>query len=242
MKAEGCRGFGNSTVRITWANSGGPCHGSGDTDIIDTAHDIARSAGSPGEPKSAVTIAARFAALFAVAAILLAAQPGRGQRPRLFPRGLPTTAARGNDRRGGKPVRRRQADRFASARGRRPRRRRATTSRSRRKMAARFIPPMAKRPVRGLLREMLARPQSRNGLLSFQGDAPLDLTLYAPTAIERQSGPASRCQVCTPACLPNGGETTRRNRGRSPTCSAKSRRFHCEPATATNIPTSSMAT
>jgi hypothetical protein len=44
-------------------------------------------------------------------------------------------------------------------------------------------------PVRALLREILDRPQPLTVYFLFKGDEPLELTLYAPTAIERQTTP-----------------------------------------------------
>jgi hypothetical protein len=44
-------------------------------------------------------------------------------------------------------------------------------------------------PVRALLREILDRPQPLTVYFLFKGDEPLELTLYAPTAIDRQTTP-----------------------------------------------------
>jgi hypothetical protein len=44
-------------------------------------------------------------------------------------------------------------------------------------------------PIRGLLREFLDRPQTVTVYFLFKGDSPLELSLYAPTAIERQVAP-----------------------------------------------------
>ena len=44
-------------------------------------------------------------------------------------------------------------------------------------------------PVRGLLREILDRPQSVAVYFLFKGDAPLELTLYSPEAVDRQVVP-----------------------------------------------------
>ena len=44
-------------------------------------------------------------------------------------------------------------------------------------------------PVRALLREILDRPQPLTVYFLFKGDEPLELTLYAPTAIDRQATP-----------------------------------------------------
>ncbi len=44
-------------------------------------------------------------------------------------------------------------------------------------------------PVRALFREILDRPQPLTVYFLFKGDEPLELTLYAPTAIDRQTTP-----------------------------------------------------
>lgn len=44
-------------------------------------------------------------------------------------------------------------------------------------------------PVRGLLREILDRPQAVTVYFLFKGDGPLELTLYTPKAVDRQVTP-----------------------------------------------------
>jgi hypothetical protein len=44
-------------------------------------------------------------------------------------------------------------------------------------------------PARGMLREFLDRPQSITVYFLFKGDAPLELTFYAPEAVDRQLAP-----------------------------------------------------
>ena len=62
-------------------------------------------------------------------------------------------------------------------------------TRSRKRTAGRLYAAYQNEPVRGVLRQILDRPQAITVYFLFKGDSPLELTLYTPMAVDRQATP-----------------------------------------------------